>query len=346
MFLNYKTPQARFLKCSPKLNITISPSPLIAKTVKTYELHWNYFLLLTLLANFKHLSIVRVPQVRTHLIKIFTILYLTPGRLRIYSTAPTPHLYHFASPSNLLTALAPRSTLESILSYKRPADTTSLNPEKLGSTLSSYSCYISYSFFRKTFDIFIKLNFYLPSTLFKTYSSPKQLYFSAVSGSISVGFLAKIFNFWQVFYSFFTSLYYFKLPVLYFTSNFFRREVLSLNWTYFLHVKYAWKYVQPFFFLLHNKILPYSNYIFASLRKLNFNTAFIGDVSYHQNTLHYLSRAGFYIIGLVPSTSRHYFLNFIIPIATNNFISQFFFLRLILQVKLRVNMLYYKSIRA
>lgn len=205
---------------------------------------------------------------------------------------------------------------------------------------------VSMPFLKKTFTIFIRLNFFLSTTEFKTYSGAKQTYFSTSPRGLTLNSLGVAFKFWYTFYIFLGNVHYFKLPLLYFTNSLFRQEALALNWTYFLKFKFLWKYTQQFFYFLDNKISHRATQVFLSLRKLSFNMAFVSDVQYHKNTLHYLSRSGFYILGIVPSTNKFFFLNFIIPSASNNFISQFFFLRLLIQSKHLTSQYRYSLIRS
>jgi hypothetical protein len=100
---------------------------------------------------------------------------------------------------------------------------------KLGEKYYFSQKIVSTSFLKKTFTIFIKLNFFLPDLRFKIYSSPKQPYFNTLGGPIGVGMLGNIFRFWHTFYIFLTNLLYFRLPILYFTNNFFKKEALALN---------------------------------------------------------------------------------------------------------------------
>ena len=236
--------------------------------------------------------------------------------------------------------------------------TTSLNPwttpntplrlklfKKNPSTYFFSQKVVSAAFLKKTFTVFIRLNFFLSTTEFKTYSGAKQTYFSTSPQGLTLSSLGIAFRFWHTFYIFLSNIHYFKLPLLYFTNSLFRQEALALNWTYFLRFKFLWKYTQQFFYFLDNKISHRATQVFLSLRKLSFNIAFVSDVQYHKNTLYYLSRSGFYILGIVPSTNKFFFLNFIIPSASNNFVSQFFFLRLLIQSKHLTSRYKYSLIR-
>jgi hypothetical protein len=85
--------------------------------------------------------------------------------------------------------------------------------------------------------------------------------------------------------------------------------------------------------------------VFNLLRQIGFNVAFIIDPQYHKNTAYYLFRSNFYVLGVVPTSNKMYFLDFVIPVGTENFSSQFFFIRLITQSKLLTYNLKYKALK-
>jgi hypothetical protein len=118
-----------------------------------------------------------------------------------------------------------------------------------------------------------------------------------------------------------------------------------LNWNTNNALKKIWRYIIPFFSLKPSKIFNYGWWIFLKLKYKNYNIACVVDLFYHRKTIHYLDRAGFYTIGLVPSNYNPLIVDFPILASSDNFFTQLFFLNYIIKIKQNISQLQYNNIK-
>jgi hypothetical protein len=123
--------------------------------------------------------------------------------------------------------------------------------------------------------------------------------------------------------------------VLCFSTPYFRDETLALNWTYFKFFKSSWRFSRIFYFFINNKNTEETALFFKSIGNQHTKLTFLIDTFFHKNTLHFLNKNKFISIGAVPLTSNLYLLSVSLPIATNTLLSNLFFMRLILKLKVK-----------
>ena len=73
--------------------------------------------------------------------------------------------------------------------------------------------------------------------------------------------------------------------------------------------------------------------MFSQLHLTGLRIALIFDVPYHEKTLYYLHRSGFYTIGPVPINYDKNLVDFPVPAGVDSVFTQMFFIRFILQMK-------------
>jgi hypothetical protein len=138
---------------------------------------------------------------------------------------------------------------------------------------------------------------------------------------------------WIDMYHIFHNLFFYKIPILSFTTPLFKNELLSLNWKLSTKLHYYWKYISPSFYSSRNKIMKSEFLLFNYLNKKGFHTAFVFDVLFHKNTLFFLNRNNFYTFGLIPLHTSLYTVNFAIPISNDSVFIHLFFIRLIIHLQ-------------
>jgi hypothetical protein len=130
-------------------------------------------------------------------------------------------------------------------------------------------------------------------------------------------------------------LYYYDIKFLTFSSSFFTKEVLSLNWLSFSNesLRSIWRFIQPFLLFKLGQIVNYGGFLFRKLRLSGLNVALVIDLLYHNKTLYYLNLNHFFVISLISSSSRFKNIDLVLPVNTNSIFSQLFFIRFLLLVR-------------
>ena len=151
--------------------------------------------------------------------------------------------------------------------------------------------------------------------------------------NISTFNLTKLKHKWLDAYHLFHNLFFYKLPILSFSTPVFRNELLSLNWQINSKLRTYWKYVSASFYLARNKVIKSEFLLFNYLNQKGFYMALVFDILYHKNTIFLLHRNHFYTFALVPLQCSLYTVNFAIPISNESPFINLFFIRLLLHIK-------------
>ena len=151
--------------------------------------------------------------------------------------------------------------------------------------------------------------------------------------NISTFNLTKLKHKWLDAYHLFHNLFFYKLPILSFSTPVFRNELLSLNWQINSKLRTYWKYVSASFYLARNKVVRSEFLLFNYLNKKGFYMALVFDILYHRNTIFLLHRNHFYTFALVPLQCSLYTVNFAIPISNESPFVNLFFIRLLLHIQ-------------
>lgn len=148
---------------------------------------------------------------------------------------------------------------------------------------------------------------------------------------------------WNSIYNLLFNMFYYEIPLLTFATRIFRKELLSLNWTLNKTIISFWKYIEPSFYLVKNKIIRNEYFLFSNLNKKGYHTALVFDILYHHKTLFTLKRNNFYTIGLVPTQFTLFSVNSAIPVNSNNVYMQLFFLRFVIFIKKQTKLYFSKQ---
>ena len=185
----------------------------------------------------------------------------------------------------------------------------------------------------KMFKTFIKLNSNSAHNITIPHFSFKSFYMGHRRGGLTILNARKLFTRWKDIYHLLFNLFFYKLDMLIFGSSFFKSEILALNWQNMEKFKFMWRYTRPFLTLKSNKITTYGDFVFSRIGSLGFRLSLLIDILYHNKTIYYLHRAGFYTIGLVPVNYNMNSVNFAIPTSSDSLMAQIFFIRFTTLVK-------------
>lgn len=185
----------------------------------------------------------------------------------------------------------------------------------------------------KMFKTFIKLNSNSAHNITTTHFSFKSFYMGHRRGGLVILNTRKLFTRWKDIYHLLFNLFFYKLDMLLFGSSFFKSELLALNWQNMEKFKFMWRYTRPFLTLKSNKITTYGDFVFSRIGSLGFRLSLLVDVLYHNKTIYYLHRSGFYTMGLVPVNYNMNSVNFAIPTSSDSLMAQIFFIRFTTLVK-------------
>jgi len=183
------------------------------------------------------------------------------------------------------------------------------------------------------FRVFVRTNMTSQSGLTKPHHSFRTFYLSNTAGGLTILSIPKLFQRWKTFYFLLFNLYYHSVDALTFSPAFFKKEVLSLNWSFHKNFQFMWRYTRPFLVFKPNKITNHGDFVFRKLRSLGLSVGVVTDVLYHNKTIYYLKRTGFYSIGLVPTIYNAYTVDFAVPTAYDSIFTQIFFVRFLIRIR-------------
>lgn len=196
------------------------------------------------------------------------------------------------------------------------------------------------------FKVYLTTNSFSYKYFLAIHSSWRGFFYTNSKSGVSIINLNKMFSKWKNFYYLFFNLFYYSINMVVFGTSFFKKELVSLNWSLFSNIKHLWRYAKPFLFLKSNKIFTLGEYIFSRLKLQGVNLALIVDVLYHNKTIHYLHRSSFFTFGLVPLTYNLHTVNFALPTSTENLFTQLFFIRFFLKIKESTKLSQYKKFKS
>ena len=185
----------------------------------------------------------------------------------------------------------------------------------------------------KQFLTYLRVNTRSATSLITPHASFQHFYIAHRAGGLSVLNIRKLFTRWKDAYYLLFNLFYYKIDLLAFATSFFQKEVLSINWQTMYQFKFMWRYVKSFLFLKSTKINNCGDFIFYRFNLLGLRTAWLVDIAYHNKSIYYLHRAGFYTIGLVPTNYHAYSVNFAVPTGYDSILTQLFFIRFTLSIQ-------------
>ncbi len=138
---------------------------------------------------------------------------------------------------------------------------------------------------------------------------------------------------WELVSDLFFNLFWYSVNPLVFSSPFFKKETLAVNWTFHNWEQILWRYYHLFFNFKLNQNTEKFNFFCLKMREYDINFFLITDSFYHFKNLYFFRDFNFYTIGLVSFNTNPWIVNFPIPVADNHFLMQLFFFKYIIFIK-------------
>lgn len=135
---------------------------------------------------------------------------------------------------------------------------------------------------------------------------------------------------WQNIYAFLYNSFYYNHTPLVFSSKFFKKETLSLNWFFHPLSLRAWRYSSFFFTFLITIYSRKLGFFYKKLKHRGVAYALIVDLEYHFKTLFYLRRNNWFTLALVPLNLNPWAVSLAVPIGSNDLFVQFFFFKFLI----------------
>lgn len=204
---------------------------------------------------------------------------------------------------------------------------------------------INLDYKRSLISSFLYVNTLIPTPLLEAHFSFNSLYYFNNQANVCTFNTRKLFNVWFNILEFLKNVFFYKINYLFFSSNYFRYESLSLNWSNLKFIKNLWRYTYPFLFFLNNKTTLNNDFYFRSLHKRVAKVCFLVDIQYHKGTLHYMNKYKFVTIGPVPISSNFYTLTLSLPVSNNLLFSNLYFVRLVLKMNKMVSSIHFDKLK-
>ena len=151
----------------------------------------------------------------------------------------------------------------------------------------------------KFFNLFFLFNYSFFNTHFKSNFVNNFFYVNHLKNKIIIVDSSKFVLRWLEAYNLIFNIFYYNYNPLFFGTNLFKNEILSLNWNYNYFDINLWKYYFPFFIFKLNNYNKKTDFFFEKLNSFSINFFFISDCQYHYKNLHYLKKKQHYTIGLI-----------------------------------------------
>lgn len=190
-----------------------------------------------------------------------------------------------------------------------------------------------FSFLKNLIQIFFTVSYVDTNIRNKPHAFFRLFFLRTLNSREFVFHPTSFFQKWTSIYNFIFNSFYFNFLPLIFSSKFFKKEVLSINWFFHSLNLSSWRYTS-FFFTFYNAI--YSQKLFSFYKNLKhrfLSYAFVSDLEYHFRTFFYLKRNKWFILALVPINLNPWMVSFAIPVGQSNFFSQFFFFKFLLLIR-------------
>ena len=190
--------------------------------------------------------------------------------------------------------------------------------------------------FSKFFHLFFLFNFSLFNTNFKFNYNFKLFYVYFKQKKVLILNIHKFLIRWKEAYDLLFNIFFYNFNPLFFSSNFFKNETLSLNWNYNTFDINLWKYYFPFFTLKLNNYNKKTDFFFSKLFFLKINFFLITDCEYHYKNIHYMQKNNGYTIGLINFNLNPWLVSYPIISFLENFLVQLFFFKFIIFIEKHV----------
>lgn len=181
--------------------------------------------------------------------------------------------------------------------------------------------------------LFFLFNYVSNSSIFTKNTSFKLFSMINSKNNIILFRVDNIFKKWQDSLNLLFNFFFYSITLILFGSFFFKSEIKSFNWSFFISNFHLWKQNYLFFF---TKIFSFNSQIDFFFQKLITNkmsTYFITDCNYHFKLLQQLKKKNCYTIGLISNNITPNLISYPIIGFFEILIVQFFFIKNLLLIK-------------
>lgn len=189
------------------------------------------------------------------------------------------------------------------------------------------------NFFFKFINLFFLFNCSTFNRTFKIHHDNNLFFINSYNSFFINLNIKKLILKWKETYFFLYNIFFYKTEPLVFGSILFKNEILAINWNYKFFELNIWKHYFPFFIFKLNNYNKKNEYFFTKILEKKINFLLITDCLYHFKTLFYLNKKKIYSIGLIPANLNPWIVSYPIISFFENYISQFFFLKLLLFIQ-------------
>lgn len=123
-----------------------------------------------------------------------------------------------------------------------------------------------------------------------------------------------------------SNLTFFNASVYAFTSKVFVEEALTFNWNLSYMNYKLFKYAHQLFYFSDSSYGNYTRLSYRFLEQWDVDAALVTDVKSHEKNIFYLTRFGYYTVGLAPANYNPWLLSFPIPLLGDSILGQYYFL--------------------
>ncbi len=188
----------------------------------------------------------------------------------------------------------------------------------------------------KLFSLYFLFNYSLFNNNFKPHANIKMFSTYNYSNKLLIFDSSKFLIRWKEAYDLLFNIFFYNFTPLIFGTNFFKKEILALNWNYNNFDINMWKFYFPFFIFKLNNYNKKTDFFFDKLSFLNVNFFLISDCLFHFKTLHYIKKKNYYSVGLVNASLDPWIVTYPILTLFESFLTQLFFFKLLLFIEKQV----------
>lgn len=195
---------------------------------------------------------------------------------------------------------------------------------------SSFKYFLSsfnLKFYNKLLNFFF-LNSFLPyNSFFARTGFFNFFFFRNSKGTPYLINMNKVMARWSDFFNLTLNLYFNNIPLLLYSSPFFKVETLAFNWTLNLWDINSWKLTYPHFIFKINHFSQRTGFFYKKLREWGYTSFIVSDCIYHYKNMYFFRKNGFYTVGLLSLNVNPWLVTYPVIASSNSYLNQIFFLQ-------------------
>ena len=189
------------------------------------------------------------------------------------------------------------------------------------------------SYRNSLFELYLQFTQVSPTAFFKPHGNLLPFFINNLTGNSTFVNVSKTYSRWLQFNQLLENIFINDLKCFIFSVKPLRQECTAFNWTEKCFDYDLFKKSTPYFFKKDIQFGSDSITIFNRFERAGLSTAFVTDSQYHWKNLYYLRRVGVYTISPTALNSNPWDVHFSLPVGSNNLVSQYFFVKLLISKK-------------